>query len=116
MSSHEQKCPECGSADIVLDMAKGTSICASCGLVIDLQIDLGPEWRAYNSSELQERARAGGPITPLKAEMGLRTQIGKTYLEEPFHFPHKQNTDASLALIIELGNPRLEISDLHLKN
>ncbi|MHA1940528.1 MAG: transcription initiation factor IIB [Candidatus Hodarchaeales archaeon] len=76
MSSHDQKCPECGSTDIVMDMTKGTSICASCGLVIDLRIDLGPEWRAYNSTELQERSRTGGPITPLKAEMGLRTQIG----------------------------------------
>jgi transcription initiation factor TFIIB len=41
-----------------------------------MQIDLGPEWRAYNSSELAERSRTGSPITPLKAEMGLRTQIG----------------------------------------
>ncbi|MHA2168107.1 MAG: TFIIB-type zinc ribbon-containing protein, partial [Candidatus Hodarchaeales archaeon] len=60
MSSHDQKCPECGSTDIVMDMTKGTSICASCGLVIDLRIDLGPEWRAYNSTELQERSRTGG--------------------------------------------------------
>ena len=71
-----KKCPECGSADIVSDFNKGTSVCASCGLVLDTQIDLGPEWRAYNSSELQERSRTGSPITPLKAEMGLRTQIG----------------------------------------
>ncbi len=73
---HNRKCPECGSADIVSDFNKGTSVCASCGLVLDTQIDLGPEWRAYNSSELQERSRTGSPITPLKAEMGLRTQIG----------------------------------------
>ena len=76
MPPHERKCPECGSKDIVLDSMKGTSICASCGLVIDMQIDLGPEWRAYTSGELAERSRAGSPITPLKAEMGLRTQIG----------------------------------------
>lgn len=72
----DRKCPECGSIDIVSDMTKGTSICTSCGLVLETRIDLGPEWRAYNSSELAERARTGGPITPLKPEMGLRTQIG----------------------------------------
>ncbi len=72
----ERKCPECGSQDIVMDFTKGTSICASCGLVLDKQIDLGPEWRAYNSTEIAERSRTGSPITPLKAEMGLRTQIG----------------------------------------
>ncbi|MHA2202657.1 MAG: transcription initiation factor IIB [Candidatus Hodarchaeales archaeon] len=76
LSPQEPKCPECGSVDIVMDFAKGTSICASCGLVLDMQIDMGPEWRAYNSSELAERSRTGSPITPLKAEMGLRTQIG----------------------------------------
>ncbi len=72
----EPKCPECGSVDIVSDFNKGTSVCASCGLVLDFTLDTGPEWRAYNSSELQERSRTGSPITPLKAEMGLRTQIG----------------------------------------
>ncbi|MHA1972196.1 MAG: transcription initiation factor IIB [Candidatus Hodarchaeales archaeon] len=76
MSPQEKKCPECGSTDIVTDPTKGTSICASCGLVLDTQMDMGPEWRAYNSSELQERSRIGSPMTPLKAEMGLRTQIG----------------------------------------
>ncbi|MHA1227144.1 MAG: transcription initiation factor IIB [Candidatus Hodarchaeales archaeon] len=76
MSPQEKKCPECDSTDIVTDPTKGTSICASCGLVLDTQMDLGPEWRAYNSSELQERSRIGSPMTPLKAEMGLRTQIG----------------------------------------
>lgn len=76
LSPQEPKCPECGSVDIVMDFTKGTSICASCGLVLDMQIDMGPEWRAYNSSELAERSRTGSPITPLKAEMGLRTQIG----------------------------------------
>ncbi|NHJ00589.1 MAG: transcription initiation factor IIB [Candidatus Heimdallarchaeota archaeon] len=72
----EPKCPECGSVDIVSDFTKGTSVCASCGLVLDFTLDTGPEWRAYDSSELQERSRTGSPITPLKAEMGLRTQIG----------------------------------------
>jgi len=76
LSPQEKKCPECDSTDIVTDPTKGTSICASCGLVLDTQMDLGPEWRAYNSSELQERSRIGSPMTPLKAEMGLRTQIG----------------------------------------
>lgn len=76
ISPQEPKCPECGSKDIVMDFTKGTSICSSCGLVLDMQIDMGPEWRAYDSSELAERSRTGSPITPLKAEMGLRTQIG----------------------------------------
>ncbi|WP_455140989.1 transcription initiation factor IIB [Candidatus Hodarchaeum mangrovi] len=76
MSPQEKKCPECGSLDIITEHTKGTSVCASCGLVLDIQIDLGPEWRAYDSSEQQERSRTGSPITPLKAEMGLRTQIG----------------------------------------
>ena len=72
----ERKCPECSSVDIVNDVTKGTSICASCGLVLDIVITRGPEWRAYNSRELAARARTGSPITPLRPEMGLRTQIG----------------------------------------
>ena len=68
-------CPDCGSQRLVEDPSRGEVVCSNCGLVIDTIMDTGPEWRAYSAVERQERARTGAPFTPLKAELGLRTQI-----------------------------------------
>ncbi|MGA1872583.1 MAG: TFIIB-type zinc ribbon-containing protein, partial [Thermoplasmatota archaeon] len=44
------KCPECGSEHIIRDYERGELVCGDCGIVInDLQIDMGPEWRAFDS-------------------------------------------------------------------
>lgn len=69
-----QHCPECDSTNIVTD--QGERICEDCGLVLDdTQIDRGPEWRAFNSSERKERSRVGAPTTQTRHDKGLTTQI-----------------------------------------
>lgn len=52
------KCPECGSDSIFEDKERAERICLSCGMVLEVQlIDQGPEWRAFNPTELKERER-----------------------------------------------------------
>ena len=58
------KCPECGSEHIIRDYERGELVCGDCGIVInDLQIDMGPEWRAFDSAQNEQRARTGAPMT-----------------------------------------------------
>jgi len=48
-SEQAQQCPECESAEVVADADRGELICEGCGLVVEEgNIDLGPEWRAFN--------------------------------------------------------------------
>jgi len=69
-----RQCPECDSQKLVAD--RGERICEDCGLVLDdTQIDRGPEWRAFNSSERDERSRVGAPTTQTMHDKGLTTQI-----------------------------------------
>ncbi len=69
-------CPECNSTDIVRDYTKGEIICRNCGLVIMENLeDLGPEWRSFDTEQKERRARAGSPITLMKPNKGLVTEI-----------------------------------------
>jgi transcription initiation factor TFIIB len=69
-------CPECRSEHIVRDYERGELICVECGIVIDdLQIDLGPEWRAFDSAQGDARARTGSPMTFSRHDKGLSTEI-----------------------------------------
>ncbi|MDG6224217.1 MAG: transcription initiation factor IIB [Candidatus Thermoplasmatota archaeon] len=71
------KCPECGSEHIIRDYERGELVCGDCGVVInDLQIDMGPEWRAFDSAQGEARARTGSPITLTRHDKGLSTEIG----------------------------------------
>jgi len=71
-STHQ--CPECDSGNIITD--QGERICEDCGLVLDdAQIDRGPEWRAFNSNERDEKSRVGAPTTQTMHDKGLTTQI-----------------------------------------
>jgi len=73
-SDETQHCPECESTSIVTD--QGERLCEDCGLVLDGdQIDRGPEWRAFNSSERDEKSRVGAPTTQTMHDKGLTTQI-----------------------------------------
>jgi transcription initiation factor TFIIB len=68
-------CPECGGR-LVHDAERGETACESCGLVVDdVAIDRGPEWRAFDAAERDERARTGAPTTTLLHDGGLSTQI-----------------------------------------
>ncbi|MCL4348429.1 MAG: transcription initiation factor IIB [Thermoplasmataceae archaeon] len=71
-----EKCPECGSTQLVRDYERGELICNNCGIVIDESfIDQGPEWRAFDSEQNESRARAGSPMTFTIHDKGLSTDI-----------------------------------------
>ena len=75
-SDEEQRlaCPEC-DGDVRAE--GGETICADCGLVVEADaIDRGPEWRAFNSAERDEKSRVGAPTTNTMHDKGLSTNIG----------------------------------------
>jgi transcription initiation factor TFIIB len=72
----QNRCPEC-SGKLVTDDERGETVCAECGLVVDEdQIDPGPEWRAFDSNEKDEKSRVGAPTTNTMHDKGLSTNIG----------------------------------------
>jgi transcription initiation factor TFIIB len=69
-------CPECGGA-LVQDEARGETLCEDCGLVVsEDEIDPGPEWRAFDASEKDQKSRVGAPTTEMMHDKGLSTNIG----------------------------------------
>jgi len=72
------KCPECGSANLVHDYDTGETVCVNCGLVLQEQmIDKGPEWRAFTQQEKESRSRAGPATSYSVFDKGLSTTIGR---------------------------------------
>ena len=69
-------CPECeGRLDA--DEKRGEQVCRDCGLVVEEdEIDRGPEWRAFDSRERDEKSRVGAPTTRMMHDKGLSTNIG----------------------------------------
>ncbi|MEM5829839.1 MAG: transcription initiation factor IIB [Candidatus Aenigmatarchaeota archaeon] len=73
-----QRCPECGSINLIEDPNRGEVICKDCGLVLKEEIiDTGQEWRAFDSEQMSRRARGGAPLTFTKHDKGMTTEIGK---------------------------------------
>ncbi len=71
------KCSECGSEHLIRDYERGELVCGDCGVVISEQIiDQGPEWRAFDSAQNEQRARTGAPMTMMIHDKGLSTEIG----------------------------------------
>ncbi len=69
-------CPECGGR-LVSDEEHAETVCAECGLVVEEDaIDRGPEWRAFDPSEKDEKSRVGAPTTQMMHDKGLSTNIG----------------------------------------
>ncbi|WP_318569493.1 transcription initiation factor IIB [Salinigranum marinum] len=67
-------CPECGGS---LRFDDGETVCAECGLVVEeTNIDHGPEWRAFDSTEKDQKSRVGAPTTNMMHDRGLSTNIG----------------------------------------
>jgi transcription initiation factor TFIIB len=69
------KCPDCGS-----NIVNGNKeiYCDSCGLVIAENIvDPGPEWRSYDSEQIEKRVRVGLPMTYRINDKGLKIPIDK---------------------------------------
>jgi transcription initiation factor TFIIB len=68
-------CPEC-SGRLVNDEEHGETVCEECGLVVDQDgIDRGPEWRAFDAQEKNEKSRVGAPTTNTMHDKGLSTNI-----------------------------------------
>jgi len=71
----DQSCPEC-SGHLVVDDERGETVCEDCGLVVETdEIDRGPEWRAFDASEKDEKSRVGAPTTNMMHDKGLSTNI-----------------------------------------
>jgi transcription initiation factor TFIIB len=67
-------CNECGGT---IQTNGDEHICNSCGLVIEEHnIDHGPEWRACNDTDTEQKRRVGAPLTNLQHDNGLSTNIG----------------------------------------
>ncbi len=72
------RCPECGSANLVHDYDSGETVCGDCGLVLREQtMDKGPEWRAFTQEEKASRSRVGVPTSYSVHDKGLSTAIGR---------------------------------------
>jgi transcription initiation factor TFIIB len=69
------ECPEC-SGNLVVDDEHGETICTECGLVVEEDsVDRGPEWRAFDSKEKDQKSRVGAPTTNMMHDKGLSTNI-----------------------------------------
>ena len=71
----EERCPNCNSNEIVSDYSRGESICSNCGVVLSKLIDTTPEWRSFTAEEKSNRSRTGAPISSLKSDYGISSQI-----------------------------------------
>jgi transcription initiation factor TFIIB len=75
-SEETVRCPEC-EGHLTTDTEHGETVCADCGLVVEEdEIDHGPEWRAFDSNEKDNKSRVGAPTTNMMHDKGLSTNIG----------------------------------------
>jgi transcription initiation factor TFIIB len=72
------KCPECGSVNLIHDYDTGETVCRDCGFVLYGQMmDEGPEWRAFTQEEKASRSRVGMPTSYSVHDKGLSTAISQ---------------------------------------
>jgi len=72
------KCPECGSSNLIHDYDTGETVCGECGLVIyEQMMDKGPEWRAFTEEQRVSRTRVGAPTSYTVHDKGLSTTISQ---------------------------------------
>jgi transcription initiation factor TFIIB len=72
------KCGECASIYFFEDESRGERVCAKCGLVLEeSMVDTSPEWRAFDDEQRSKRTRTGAPLTFIKHDKGLTTEIGR---------------------------------------
>ncbi|WP_158057842.1 transcription initiation factor IIB [Halorussus halophilus] len=68
-------CPEC-TGRLINDGEHGETVCEECGLVVEEDnVDRGPEWRAFDAKEKNEKSRVGAPTTNTMHDKGLSTNI-----------------------------------------
>ncbi|WP_231182858.1 transcription initiation factor IIB [Haladaptatus sp. DYF46] len=71
-----QGCPECDSETLLTSADGSETVCETCGLIVEEEaVDPGPEWRAFNHQERQQKSRVGAPITEAMHDKGLTTNI-----------------------------------------
>ncbi|ACV11363.1 Transcription factor TFIIB cyclin-related [Halorhabdus utahensis DSM 12940] len=69
------QCPEC-DGKLISDTERGETVCQGCGLVVEEdEIDPGPEWRAFDAKEKDQKSRVGAPTTNMMHDKGLSTNI-----------------------------------------
>ncbi|WP_440771870.1 transcription initiation factor IIB [Natronorubrum sp. DTA28] len=74
--THARVCDECDGGTLVKSEDQGELVCDQCGLIVEgANIDRGPEWRAFNHSERQNKSRVGAPTTQTMHDKGLTTSI-----------------------------------------
>ncbi len=72
----EKDCPTCEKNTVVRDYKRNIEICDNCGRIIKEKIkDRGPEWRAFDQKQREEKSRGGPPSTQTIHDKGLSTQI-----------------------------------------
>lgn len=70
------RCPECGNVDLIRDFEAGELVCEQCGIVISSTLlNYGPERRAFDEKQREERTRVGAPMTWTIHDKGLSTNI-----------------------------------------
>ena len=86
-SSSSLICLICNKAKAISDPESGEVICSNCGMVISdkLQESNRPEWRSFNTEEVNNRSRTGAPTSLTRHDMGLATVIGKTDVDASGH-------------------------------
>ncbi|WEL16608.1 MULTISPECIES: transcription initiation factor IIB [unclassified Halorhabdus] len=73
--TEDVNCPECGG-NLISDTERGETVCQGCGLVVEEdEIDPGPEWRAFDAKEKDQKSRVGAPTTNMMHDKGLSTNI-----------------------------------------
>jgi transcription initiation factor TFIIB len=91
-------CPSCGGP-LAVDWQRGEVVCTQCGLVVDGLVDAGPEWRAYDASQLM-RIRAAPLRLVNKTEVGAKMEHGPRWLAlASFHRDTLHGREARLAAI-----------------
>ena len=75
-ADEQTACPECDGR-LQTDTEHGEVVCSDCGLVVEEDsIDRGPEWRAFDANERDNKSRVGAPTTKMMHDKGLSTNIG----------------------------------------
>ncbi len=75
-TSTQSLCPECDGR-LTTNNGHGETVCEKCGLVVEEKaIDRGPEWRAFDAQENNQKSRVGMPTTQMLHDKGLSTTIG----------------------------------------
>jgi transcription initiation factor TFIIB len=75
VKQEEKDCPECNSENTLV-REQSEMVCEECGYVSKMDmVDHGPEWRAFDQEEKEQKSRVGSPTTQAMHDKGLTTTI-----------------------------------------